>query len=452
MASVYDRWHLSRPKKGAEPCTEHSSKTRVLVPSKDHGKGKRWQVRWRDAAGEQQKENFAKRSQADNRADTIGADLARGLYVDPAAGKESFRAVAERWRTSAVHRDGTASRVERALRLHIYPTFADRPIVTIRPSEVQAWVKDRSQVLAPSTLRVTFAYLVTVMHTAVRDRTIALNPCAGIKLPEVRRVEIVPLEPDAVRALIEAATPRYRAMILLAAASGLRQGEIFGLEVDCIDFLRREVAVRQQLITPDKDTDAEGDEPPEPYLGEPKTHESYRTVPLAASALDALAAHLQLHPAITVEIEDKTDPRKPKRRKAQMLFTSDRNEVIRRANWSYVWERMEERANEALGKAYAEAYAAWVQGGRREGDEPALVRVPDGASMHDLRHFYASLLIRNREDVKTVQVRLGHSKPSITLDIYTHLWPSKEDTTRAAVEAVLGDVPALCPPAAAISS
>lgn len=445
MAEVYDRWHLSRPKQGAEPCAEHSSKTRMLVPSKEHGKGKRWQVRWRDAAGKQQKENFAKRSQADTRAATIEADLARGLYVDPAAGKESFRAVAERWRTTAVHRSGTASRVERALRIHIYPTFGDRPIVSIRPSEVQAWVKARSQVLAPSTLRITFAYLVTVMHTAVRDRTIAVNPCAGIKLPEVRRPEIVPLHRDAVRALIEAAPPRYRAMILLAVASGLRQGEVFGLEVDCIDFLRREVTVRQQLIVPDKDTDAAEDETPEPYLGEPKTHESYRTVPLVGLAVDALAAHLQQYPATAVDIEDRTDPRKPRRRKAHLLFTTDRGDVIKRASWSHVWTRMEERANEALGKAYAEAYAAWVQRGRPEGQEPAPVRVPDGASMHDLRHFYASALIKNRESVKTVQRRLGHSKPSITLDIYTHLWPDDEDTTRAAVEAVLGDVPALCP-------
>ncbi|WP_420035079.1 tyrosine-type recombinase/integrase [Streptomyces sp. cg28] len=451
MASVYDRWHLSRPAKGAEPCAEHSSKTRTLVPSSGHGRGKRWQVRWRDAAGEQQKENFAKRSQADTRAATIEADLARGLYVDPAAGKESFRAVAERWRTSAVHRGGTSSRVERALRLHVYPTFGDRPIVTIRPSEIQAWVKDRSQALAPSTLRVTFAYMVTVMQTAVRDRTIALNPCAGIKLPEVRRAEIVPLHADAVRALIEAAPPRHRAMILLAAASGLRQGEVFGFELDCIDFLRREVVVRQQLITPDKDTDAPEGETPEPYLGEPKTHESYRTVPLAAVAVDALAAHLQQYPAVDVEIEDRTDPRKPRLRKARMLFTNGRNEVIKRASWSHVWARMEERANEALGKAYAESYAAWVQRGRPEGQEPAPVRVPDGASMHDLRHFYASALIKNRESVKTVQRRLGHSKPSITLDIYTHLWPDDEDTTRAAVEAILGDVPALCPPVSAIS-
>ncbi|WP_017239529.1 tyrosine-type recombinase/integrase [Streptomyces sp. SS] len=442
MAEVYDRWHLSRPSKTGEPCAEHSSKTRTLIPSADHGKGKRWQVRWRDVSGKQCKENFAKRSQADVRAATIEADLARGLYVDPTAGKESFRAVAERWRTSAVHRDGTASRVERALRLHIYPTFGDRPIVSIRPSEVQAWVKDRSQVVAPSTLRTTYAYLVTVMHTAVRDRIIALNPCSGVKIPEVRKAEIVPLHPDAVRALIEAAPDRYRAMILLAAASGLRQGEVFGLETDCVDFLRREVVVRQQLVTPDK---GDQEETPESYLGEPKTHESYRTVPLVGAAVDALAAHLQQYPAALVEIEDRTDPRKPRCRKVQLLFTSGRTDVIKRANWAHVWGRMEIRANKALAKAHGEAFAAWVQRGRPTGEEPALVQVPDGASMHDLRHFYASALIKHRESVKTVQRRLGHSKPSITLDTYTHLWPDDEDTTRAAVEAVLGDVPPLCP-------
>ncbi|MFE5898024.1 tyrosine-type recombinase/integrase [Streptomyces sp. NPDC056488] len=452
MAEVYDRWHLSRPRADAEPCAKHSTKTQALVPSSDHEQGKRWQVRWRDASGKQCKENFAKRSQADVRCSTIEADLARGLYVDPAAGKESFRAVAERWRTSAVHRDGTASRVERALRRHIYPTFGDRPVVSIRPSEVQAWVKDRSKVLAPSTLRTTYAYLVTVMHTAVRDRIIAINPCAGIKIPEVRRTEIIPLHPDAVRALIEAAPDRYRAMILLAAASGLRQGEVFGLEVDCIDFLRREVKVRQQLITPDKPADAEEGETPESYLGEPKTHESYRTVPLVGSAVDALAAHLQRYPAAKIEIEDRTDPRKPRRRKAQFLFTTARTDIIKRASWAHTWGRMETAANEKLEKVYAEAHAAWVQRGRPEGEEPAPVRVPDGASMHDLRHFYASALIKHRESVKTVQRRLGHSKPSITLDTYTHLWPDDEDTTRAAVEAVLGDVPALCPPAEQISS
>ncbi len=442
MAEVADRWHLSRPPKDTKrkPCGEHSSRTRTLVPSKEHGSGKRWQVRWRDASGKQRKENFDKRGQADTRAATIEADLARGLYVDPAAGKESVQAVAERWRLSAVHRPTTASRAERALRRHIYPTFGGRAVAGVRTSEVQAWVKDRSQVLAPSTLGVTFSYLVTIFRTAVRDGIIRANPCEGVRLPEVRRAEIVPLHPAAVRALIDAAPAWYRAMLLLAAASGLRQGEVFGLEVEHVDFMRREVTVCQQLIGPE-----EG----EPYLGEPKTHESYRTVPLARSAVEALSAHLARFPATALDIEDRTDPRKPVRRTAHLLFVNEHRQAIRRGGWSHTWGRVEVNANKALAAARVKAEDAWVKRGRPAGGEPELVRVPDGASMHDLRHFYASVLIRHREDVKTVQRRLGHAKPSITLDTYTHLWPDQEDTTRAAVEAVLGDVPALCPVAVA---
>lgn len=61
-----------------------------------------------------------------------------------------------------------------------------------------------------------------------------------------------------------------------------------------------------------------------------------------------------------------------------------------------------------------------------------------GLRFHDLRHFYASLLINHRESVKVVQARLGHASASETLDTYAHLWPDNEERTRAAVDDVLG--------------
>jgi site-specific recombinase XerD len=70
--------------------------------------------------------------------------------------------------------------------------------------------------------------------------------------------------------------------------------------------------------------------------------------------------------------------------------------------------------------------------------------LPAETSWHDLRHFYASVLIRAGESVKTVQERLGHASAAVTLDTYTHLWPSDEDRTRVAVEAALtppADIP-----------
>ena len=61
--------------------------------------------------------------------------------------------------------------------------------------------------------------------------------------------------------------------------------------------------------------------------------------------------------------------------------------------------------------------------------------------MHALRHYYASLLIRYGESVKTVQVRLGHASAAETLDTYSHLWPDSDDRTRAAIDSVLGEQP-----------
>ena len=61
-----------------------------------------------------------------------------------------------------------------------------------------------------------------------------------------------------------------------------------------------------------------------------------------------------------------------------------------------------------------------------------------GTGFHELRHFYASLLIRHGESVKTVQRRLGHATAAETLDTYAHLWPDSDDRTREAIDSVLG--------------
>jgi integrase len=56
----------------------------------------------------------------------------------------------------------------------------------------------------------------------------------------------------------------------------------------------------------------------------------------------------------------------------------------------------------------------------------------DAFTLHDLRHFFASGLIADGCDVVTVRHALGHSSASITLNVYSHLWPKAEDRTRAA--------------------
>ena len=68
----------------------------------------------------------------------------------------------------------------------------------------------------------------------------------------------------------------------------------------------------------------------------------------------------------------------------------------------------------------------------------ATAGAPAGTGFHDLRHYFASLLIRHGESVKTVQSRLGHATAAETLDAYSHLWPDSDDRTRDAIDDVLG--------------
>lgn len=63
--------------------------------------------------------------------------------------------------------------------------------------------------------------------------------------------------------------------------------------------------------------------------------------------------------------------------------------------------------------------------------------LPEGFRIHDLRHYFASLLISAGLDIKVVQTRMRHASPVVTLRTYGHLWPDTDDTSRAAVAGVL---------------
>ena len=370
------------------------------VPSAAHGQGKRWQARWRDEAGRQRKQNYDRRADADRALNTVKVDLARGSYVDPRGGRITFRTYAEQWRGAQVHRATTVAQVETHLRRHAYPTFGDRALGSIRPSEVQAWVRQLEQDLAPSTIGVVYSFVAAIFRAAVRDRLIVATPCVDVRLPKPEPKRVDPLATERVEALIAAMPERYRALVILAAGTGLRQGECLGLEGAAVDFLRRTLRVDRQLVTmPGKP----------PYLAPPKTPSSYRTVPLPQVVIDALAAHLAAFEMVTVEILDAAHKPEPKSRQAALMFTTPAGLPVRRTRFSPIWR-----------------------------PAAAAAGLGDGVTFHDLRHYYASLLIRHGESVKAVQRRLGHKSAVETLDTYSHLWPDSEDRTREAVDAVLG--------------
>ncbi|MDP8975753.1 MAG: site-specific integrase [Actinomycetota bacterium] len=347
-----------------------------------------WRARYRAPDGGSRSRTFPRKVDAERFLITVEASKLTGAYVDPSAGRLTFGAYAEQWRASQVHRPSTAARVETVLRCHVLPQLGARPVGAIRTSELQAWVKGRSEILAPSTLRTLHQTVVAIFSAAVADRLIPVSPTVGVKLPRAELDEVVPMAPEQVRAMAEAVPVRYRALIVAGAATGLRQGEALGLTVDRVDFLRRTIRVDRQLVTVSGQA---------PYLAPPKTPSSTRTIPAPQVALDALAAHLaSFEPG-----------------PAGLVFTDDDGQAIRRPHIGHTWRKAARRAG------------------------------VEGRSFHDLRHLCASVLIARGASVKSVQRFLGHASAKVTLDTYAHLWPDDEDRTRAALDDVLG--PAVSP-------
>ncbi|HEX8769165.1 MAG TPA: hypothetical protein VF711_00200 [Acidimicrobiales bacterium] len=145
-------------------------------------------------------------------------------------------------------------------------------------------MKNRSAELAPGSVELLYRWVSTIFKAAVTDRLIASSPCVRIARPKRTSEEVVPLGVDKVEALAAAVPERYRALILLAAGMGMRQGECFGLTVDRVDFLRRQLTVDRQLIAVRSGV---------PEFGPPKSKAGFRTIPMPKTVSGALAAHLR---------------------------------------------------------------------------------------------------------------------------------------------------------------
>lgn len=353
------------------------------VGKHQHGK---WRARWREYPGAPQKsKNFASKKAAEIFLIDTLAKLQQGTYVDPSAGRITFKEWAEQWRKIQVWRDSTGSQVESHLRRHVYPVIGDRQIAQVKRSDIQSLVKRLEQTLAPATVENVYRHVAAVFRAAVGDRLITESPCQQINLPKINAAKVTPLEVWQVDAIVEAIDPRYRALIILAAGTGMRQGECFGLTIDRVDFLRKRITVDRQ-----RNPNATAAH----LFGPTKTPASNRVIPMPEVVINALAEHLS---------EFETGPE-------GLIFTSATGAPMRRSRWSETWDRQVRRS----------------------------AGVPEWATFHDLRHFYASLLIRHGESIKVVQARLGHASATETLDTYSHLWPDSEDQTRSAIDSVLG--------------
>ncbi len=164
------------------------------------------------------------------------------------------------------------------LRLYVLPHLGGYPLRDLTPSVIRRWHGDlnRGGSPGPSTTARAYRCLRTVLNVAVTDGLIAANPCRIKGAGEDRSPARKPASPEQAVAIADAIEPRYRALVLLAATSGLRWGELAALARRHIDIERREVTVERTLV-----------ETTTTDFGPPKSKAGYRTVAIPASIMGA---------------------------------------------------------------------------------------------------------------------------------------------------------------------
>ena len=223
-----------------------------------------------------------------------------------------------------------------------------------------------------------------IMSYAVRHRLIDFNPVrdaerpkATGKLEESSVVRV--LAPEQIRALLNAeADVKYRTIFLLAIMTGLRQGELLGLQWSDIDFDRKQIHVKRTFN--------------HGRFFTPKTKESIRKV--------------DFPPLLAKEL-------------AEWKLVSGQN-VLNLVFPSKAGTPME--CQKLMIRHFIPAL-------KRAG----LPRI----RFHDLRHTYASLMIEQGENIKYVQNQLGHSSPTVTLNVYAHLMKDSNQEAACRLESVI---------------
>ena len=312
----------------------------------------------------------------------------KGEHVTERDGRSRFIDVANLWFES--HRADWKPRTERSYRWTIDSKLAPLHAVQLRNLNYGRVRDFRAQLaaagLAPSSQKRTMLVLHAICEDARKRKLLAQNPCAD--LPKFKHRKPVKNMPtlDQVEALIARLAspapadrwtydPRWSLIVQTAAYSGLRAGELAGLQVRDFNPFKRSLGVERTVIElPGKFEDGGG-----LRVDTPKTESSRRVV----TGLDEdLCGLLRLHCA-------SLSPR-------DFVF-GDRGPdgKPRPLNHGNFYKRVVKRACDELGI---------------------------DMTFHDLRHFYASLLIDLGYNVVEVQSRLGHSSAAFTLNTYAHLF------------------------------
>jgi integrase len=365
---------LARSTRKQRAAVEDRWRKRDGTPSAVNGKVTRWRARYVDDSGREHTKAFDRKVDAQRWIASVTASLVRGDYVDPKLVRTTVAAWCDTWIDGyRTRRKSTVRQAEVHIKI-IKATFGAMPLSAVKPSDVKAWTSAmKGEGRAASYVYALHSRLAQLMNDAVHDGVIARNPCSRRTSPGTGSQRPYLASTAQVWALHDVVPSGIQSAILLGAFAGLRLAEAAVLRAEDVDFMRGLVSPAIQW-------------PAEPL----KSDASRTPIPIPNELALMLAAALKVGDGAH-------------------LVTNE----LGRAAGPWVIERA-------------------VRAARGE-----VADLPANFRFHDLRHYFASLLIADGLDVKTVQARLRHASAKTTLDVYGHLWPDRDESTRAAVAAAI---------------
>jgi len=346
-----------------------------------------WEVRYRSRDGvERTKGGFSTKSDAKAFRAELECSLNRGTWKNPSKGRETVAEWAERYLTDAHHkRASTLHRDRASLNAYVLPVIGQYQMSAVTSDDIRAVIAKMSLSLAPSTIRVTYGTIRHMFKTAVEADVIPISPVVGISRPKEVPTEKRFLGLDELYRLADAIDPEYRAFVFVCGVLGLRISEAAGLTVRSIDFMHKRLTVSQTI------SEVAG----VVSIEDVKTRASRRTLPIPEFVMAELVAHFKGRGASGDD----------------WVFPSPQGGPLRYS-----------RFHQKVWKPAVQA-----------SDLP-------GLTIHGLRHTAAGLMVEAKAHPKVMQLRMGHSSITTTLNTYGHVLETVDDGLTASLDALFQGV------------
>ena len=307
----------------------------------------------------------------------------------------------------------SAERQELAIKIHIKPHIGDIILKKLDTEDIQGLYaklaqsgKKKGGGLSAQSIRHVHNTLSKALTKAVALKKIKENPVKHTEPPSLksRKSYVNAMTESQVRTFLQAATGhRQYTAFMTGFMTGLRRGELMALMWDDVDLDKQTAIIKSSLVT----TNAQG-----PIFEKPKTDESNRTIPLPADLCEELLRHKarQAREALDARAKAKEHSDKFGVLVDPETYYEDSGLVFRQEDGRRVDPRSFARTFKRILKKAG---------------------LPKTFRVHDMRHTYASIMLRQGVDIKRIQQILGHASPEVTLSTYSHLMEGAlEDAAR----------------------